>query len=554
MLETTPTLIPRPESEERVQRILLVEDDEAHAELIRLAFEDSNLPYRLTVAERLEEARRELEAWTPDLVIADLQLPDGRGIELLPSEESEPPFPIVVLTSHGTEQVAVEAMKAGALDYVVKSVEVLGNLPRVAERALREWRLIAERQRAQEERREIESRLQHSQKLESLGILAGGIAHDFNNLVMAIMGHVELANESLEPASPARENLHDIETVAVRASELCRQLLSYSGRDRFVVEPVDLDRLVAEMSRLLETAISKRATLELDLASDLPWIDASGAQIRQIVMNLITNASDALDGRRGTIRIRTGVLDGTSEPPSGLFLSEGLGTGRYVFVEVSDDGCGMDEATRDRLFDPFFTTKTGGRGLGMAAVKGIVRSHQGAISLDTVAGEGTTFRVFFPPSRKGRPTPPSPEPAKTPDSLPRGSNNGDPLALDERHEGAATVLVVDDDVTIRAVTTIALEGAGFLVLTAEDGGEGLETYEHHRDEIACILLDVSMPGLSGDDVLSRLRGEGSEVPVIASSGHGKREIAQRMPGIQAYIQKPYQAKQLISLVREVLGS
>lgn len=528
--------------------ILLVEDDEAHAELIRLAFEDAALPWELAVADSLRQARELLALRNPDLLLTDLQLPDGRGIELLPSDEDETPFPMVVLTSHGNEQVAVEAMKAGALDYVVKSVEVLRTLPRFAERVLREWNLIQARKKADDERRRIESRLQHSQKLESLGVLAGGIAHDFNNLMMAIMGHVEIALADLEGGSPVGASLRDIETVAVRASELCRQLLAYSGRDRFVVEPFDLNRLVEEMTRLLETAISKRASLQLNLDPDLPWIDASGAQIRQIVMNLITNASDALGGNKGSIRVRTGVLDNDHDEITATFLTEGLGDGRYVFVEVSDDGCGMDPETLQRLFDPFFTTKTGGRGLGMAAVKGIVRSHKGAIALSSELGRGTTFQVFFPPSRKR--------------ALPRAETavaSQAPVgetaipSTPEEHEGASTVLVVDDDVTIRAVTTIALEGAGFLVRTAEDGRSGLAEFERHRHEIACILLDISMPDLGGDDVFVRLQELGVEAPVIASSGHGEVEVGQRMPGISGYIQKPYQAQDLIAKVNEVLG-
>lgn len=522
--------------------ILLVEDDEAHAELIRLAFEDSDLSWELAVADNLRQARELLAHRAPDLLLTDLQLPDGRGIELLPSDEAEAPFPMVVLTSHGNEQVAVEAMKAGALDYVVKSVEVLSTLPRFAERVLREWSLIQARRQADEERRRIESRLQHSQKLESLGVLAGGIAHDFNNLMMAIMGHVEIALADLGEDSSATTSLQDIETVAIRASELCRQLLAYSGRDRFVVEPFDLNRLVEEMTRLLETAISKRASLGLDLDPELPWIEASGAQIRQIVMNLITNASDALGGRKGSIRVRTGVFDADRETLSSTFSSEGLNGGTYVFVEVSDDGCGMDTTTQKRLFDPFFTTKTGGRGLGMAAVKGIVRSHKGAIALDSEPGRGSTFRVFFPPSRKRL----SARPDDTDHERPATAGS-------MAHDGASTILVVDDDVTIRAVTTIALEGAGFLVRTAEDGRSGLAEFEHHRGEIACILLDVSMPDLSGEDVFKRLKELGLDVPVIASSGYGEIEVNHRMPGIAGYIQKPYQAQHLIARVHAVLG-
>ena len=561
------------------QKILLVEDDKAQAELICRAFDMVDSPYELTVTHSLAEARRALAREFPDLLITDLQLPDGRGTELLTPEQAEdPPFPMVVLTSHGNEKVAVEAMKAGALDYVVKTADVLFAIPRFAERALREWGLITDRKRAVEERRRIEMRMQHAQKLESLGVLAGGIAHDFNNLVMAIMGHVEIALLDLPGDSPVGESLRDIETVAARASELCRQLLAYSGKDRFVVEPLDLNRLVAEMVQLLETVISKKAHLDLQLSNSLPSIEASSAQLRQVVMNLITNASDALGGQTGTISIQTGLTEATDHILSQNILEDPLPAGLYVFVEVSDTGCGMDDETQTKLFDPFFTTKASGRGLGMAAVKGIVQSHKGAISLSTEKGKGTTFRILFPPGKRKKtparspasgdiPFIPSPTKQRMRDSL---SSRSEPTKTTPPvppvppfppvesskgpHEGASTILVVDDDVTIRAVTTIALEGAGFLVITAEDGLEGLEAFKRHRREIAAILLDISMPRLSGDETLIELQKLGIEAPVIASSGHAERDVVKRMPGLTGYIQKPYQAAELIDKVRKVLGT
>jgi signal transduction histidine kinase len=527
---------------EPTSSVLLVEDEEDHAELIRRAFESPNHHrFRLTVAGSLWEARESLNREQPDIVLADLKLPDGLGIELLPPEGQPQTFPVVVLTSQGDEQAAVEAMKAGALDYVAKSPSVFRDIPRLAERALREWQHIIERQRAEEERRKLEIRLQHSQRLESLGILAGGIAHDFNNLVMAIMGHARLALADLEEDEPAHECVADIESAAIHASELCRQLLAYSGRNRFVVEAIDLNRLVSEMTQLLEAAISKLAVLELEPAEDLPAVEGAATQIRQIVMNLIMNASDALGGKKGRITVRTGTVEADREVLDAAYLNEDLPPGRYVYVEVEDTGCGMDEATKKKLFDPFFTTKSSGRGLGMAAVQGILRSHKGALQLVTQPGRGTKFRILFPASDL-------PLPVEAAAEAPAA---GVPQAP-KRRGGAATVLIVDDDITIRAVTTIALEGAGYLVIAAADGREGIEKYRRHKDEIAAVLLDLNMPELSGDEAFRELRELGAEVPVIISSGSAEEEVAELVPGLAGFVQKPYKAEALIAKMRQVL--
>ncbi len=520
--------------------ILLVEDEAGHAELVRRAFAAEN-NYRLTIAGSLEEARAALRYSQPAIIIADLLLPDGRGTELLPPGDETPACPLVVLTSHGSEEVAVEAMKGGAVDYVVKSAAVLSDMPRFAERALREWRLINERKRAEEERQKLETRLQHSQKLESLGIPAGGIAHDFNNLLMAIMGHAKLAMIDLDDPAAARECIEDIESAAVHASELCRQLLDYSGRHRFVVEAIDLNSLVSSLTHLLEAAVAKRARLELETADELPAIEGAGTQIRQIVMNLIMNASDALGGENGTVTVHTGEVDADADYLAEAYLSEDLPPGPYVYVEVSDTGCGMSKDTQERLFDPFFTTKSTGRGLGMAAVKGIVRSHKGAIKLVSQTGRGTTFRILFPASDKPLPV------VEAPVVVPDASASALPQPA-----GAATILVVDDDITIRAVTTIALEGAGYLVETAEDGNEAITKFKQHKDELAAVLLDINMPGLSGDEAFAQLRQLDASVPVIVTSGASEADATDLIPGLAAFVPKPYKAEALIAKVRQVL--
>jgi len=517
--------------------ILLVEDDEDHRELITRAFERSGL-YRLSNACDLAGAQEILAQATPDAVIADLRLPDGRGIDLLPATRDTAPFPLVVLTSHGNEQVAVEAMKAGALDYVVKSPEILSGMPRVMDRVLREWRLLRERRqaeeerrRAEEERRRLESRLEQSQKLESLGILAAGVAHDFNNLVMAMMGRVQIALAEFPEGSPGRQSLLDIELAAGRAAELCRQLLAYSGRGRFVMETVDLNRLVGEMAQILDAAVADTVDLRLQLTPKLPPLEAAATQIRQIVMNLILNASDSLGGASGSVTVRTGSEISGSSP------TNGAPPGQRIFVEVADTGCGMNAETQKRIFDPFFTTKTEGRGLGLAAIQGIVRSHRGEIELDSEPGQGTTFRVLFP------------TPSKTRTQRPRKAKERTPRRGDGRAEA---LLVVDDDETIRAVTMLTLEGAGFLVYTAENGLRGLEIFRHHHDDIVAVLLDLNMPEQGGEHTLDRLLQVDSDLQVIACSGCEEKEARQRLGNIAGFIQKPYTAEELIQTVRQVL--
>lgn len=515
--------------------VLLVEDDEDHRELISRAFERSG-GYRLSCAANLVGGRRILAQETPDGVIADLRLPDGRGIDLLPTAPEMASFPLVVLTSHGNEQVAVEAMKAGALDYVVKSPEILSGMPRVMDRALREWNLLKERKRAEEERRhaeeerrQLESRLEQSQKFESLGILAAGIAHDFNNLVMAMMGRVQIALNELPEGSPGRSSLLDIELAAGRATELCRQLLAYSGRGRFVMETVNLNRLVKEMAQILEAAVADTVELRLELTPDLPKLEAAATQIRQIVMNLILNASDALGGAVGCVTVRTGK--GTASGPNGDTSDQ------RIFVEVADTGCGMDKETQARIFDPFFTTKAEGRGLGLAAIEGIVRSHHGTIELESEPGFGTTFRVYFPASPKVRTQRP-----RTAALHPPRHENG----------GAEALLVVDDDETIRTVTMLTLEGAGYLVHTAEDAHRGLELFRRHREDIVAVLLDLNMPELSGEYISNELVQMEPDLKVIALSGCEEPEARRRMGDIAGFVQKPYTAEELIETVRRAL--
>jgi signal transduction histidine kinase/CheY-like chemotaxis protein len=396
---------------------------------------------------------------------------------------------------------------------------------------------VTERLKAEEERRRLEAQMLHAQKLESLGVLAGGIAHDFNNLLVGVLGNAGLALLELQQGHPARQTVEQIEAVAMRAAELTHQLLAYSGRGKFVIEPVSLSRLVHEMRHLLEVSVSKAAVVQYELPPELPVTDADATQMRQIVMNLMINASDALDGIQGTITVRTGTIDADSDYLAATYLNENLRPGRFVFLEVTDTGKGMDPATSARIFDPFFSTKQTGRGLGLAAVLGIVRGHHGTIRVYSEPASGTTFRVLLPPSGG----------AAAADTPPRGNH---PTRL-----GAGTVLVVDDDETVRRVARSMLERHGFTVVTANDGVEGVEAFEREPDRFSLVLLDLTMPRMNGDEAFRAIKSVRGSVPVILSSGYTELDTVGKFSsaGLAGFVQKPFQMRDLVDKVFAALA-
>jgi PAS domain S-box-containing protein len=396
---------------------------------------------------------------------------------------------------------------------------------------------VTERHKAEEERLALEAQVQQSQKMESLGLLAGGIAHDFNNLLVGILGNADLALDEVDPAGEAHRSMWGIITAARRAAELCRQMLAYSGKGRFIVQPVNLNHLVEEMAQLLVSSISKKARLKYNFCSDLPCIEADSTQIRQVVMNLIVNASEALEEREGTIEISTGVVDCSREELDGMYLGETLDDGNYVYLCVKDNGCGMDESTLNRIFDPFFSTKFTGRGLGLAAALGIVRGHQGAIRIDSRPGQGTRVEMFFPVSSHEE------VPSEfTVDQIPQMTPHD------------KTVLVVDDEGSVRWVAEKMLRRAGLKVLLARDGREAVQVFKHYQDEIDCVVLDLTMPVQSGDEVFRQLKLIRSDVPVLLSSGYTEKDIRERYSDLEAadFLQKPYSHAELIGKVLRVL--
>ncbi len=393
---------------------------------------------------------------------------------------------------------------------------------------------LTDRKRAEADRLRLEQRVQQAQKMESLAVLAGGIAHDFNNLLASILGNLDLARLEIQPNSAAGGYLHNVERASQRAAELCRELLAYSGKGRFEVEAADLSAIAREMTQLLAVSISKRAVIRYYLAEGLPPVEVDATQIRQIVMNLITNASESLGGREGVITVTTGVMECPAEYLAEALGGEALPAGRYDYFEVADTGCGMDGETRRRIFDPFFTTKVSGRGLGLAAVLGIVRGHRGAVRVKTAPGQGSAFRVLLPAGGASRPAPP---PAAAPAAA------------------SGTVLVVDDEEAVRVVVGRMLEKAGFRVLLAADGAKAVEIFRENADAVSCVLLDVTMPQMDGAEAFRQMAEIRPGVRVLLASGYSEQDVLPLFAGrrLAAFIQKPYQMSALIPKVAAVIA-
>jgi PAS domain S-box-containing protein len=388
------------------------------------------------------------------------------------------------------------------------------------------------------EKKRFQERFQQTQKLESLGLLAGGIAHDFNNLLTGIIGNTSILLEEIPPESPMHTSLQDVASAAGRASALTQQLLAYAGKGRFVVEPLDLSALVRETSNLIKTSIPMTVELRLQLAADLPVIEGDASQIQQLVMNLVLNGAEAIgEGKTGVVVVTTGIQLVDEAYIQQTFTGNEISPGNYVMLDVSDTGCGMSEATVARIFDPFFTTKFSGRGLGLAAATGIIRGHKGALKVHSVLGEGSSFRVLFPASK--------------------GAPNRAPSNFDEEDlKGSGTILVIDDEEIVCRTARSALEHYGYTVVVSENGRHGLELLSKLDYAVDLVVLDMTMPGMSGEETLKRLRTIRPELPVILSSGYNEVEATRKLTGkgLVGFIQKPYSASRLAQQIKIALAT
>jgi two-component system cell cycle sensor histidine kinase/response regulator CckA len=387
---------------------------------------------------------------------------------------------------------------------------------------------ITDLKRAQEESLAI-------QKSESVATLAAGIAHDFNNLLGGVLAHSELGLVELADGSTPQQELESIRAVAIRGSEIVRQLMTYTGQESEVLELVDVSQIVEEMVELLKVAVSKHAKVETCLARDLPAVRANSAQLRQLVMNLITNASQAIGDRDGVILVTTGQV--TVGPESPAAIPERLAEGDYVQLQVSDTGCGITPEIQARVFDPFFTTRQAGHGLGLSVVQGVVRSLHGAIQLVSAPGEGTTFQILLPCDAD----------APAASLPPPRAQEATPVTR------SATVLVVEDEDSLRHPVTMTLRKAGFAILEASDGHAALDQLRAHQRHIDVLLLDISLPGISSRQIFEEARLLIPAAVVIITSAYSREHAAAALSSTVAhFIRKPYRINDLVNLIREAL--
>ncbi|HEY9247490.1 MAG TPA: CHASE domain-containing protein, partial [Rariglobus sp.] len=395
---------------------------------------------------------------------------------------------------------------------------------------------ITGRKQAEAEKIALDRKLLESQKLESLGVLAGGIAHDFNNLLTTIVGHASITRLDLPRTSPLHTHLEQIEIGAHRAGELCQQMLAYAGKGRFLVQRASLEKLVRDTTPLLEHSISKRATLRFEFQAGVPDVDADVTQIRQIIMNLVVNASDAIGDRDGIITVSTCRMLRDDPQLSRAVLPPPPGDGAFACLRVRDTGTGMSAETLHKIFDPFFTTKFAGRGLGLAAVLGIVRSHHGSLLVTSTPGAGSTFTLLLPESTTAAPGPESRSPFE---------NRAHPLA--------GTVLLIDDEEGVRGVSEQMFRSCGLKTLTAADGLDGLALFKQHREEISLVLLDLTMPRMSGEETLRNLRALAPQLPVILMSGYNQSAVPELgTDGRISFLQKPFSLQALRKQISKML--
>jgi two-component system cell cycle sensor histidine kinase/response regulator CckA len=394
---------------------------------------------------------------------------------------------------------------------------------------------ISAERHADQDRRRWQQRILEMQKLESLGLLAGGLAHDFNNQLTVILGHISLLQNQATLDETQLSLLKPIEQAARHSIDLCQQMLSFAGRGSILVQSINLTELIQKTASLLHIACGKKAVLHFELDSKLPPLQSEEAQLRQVLINLVSNAADALNQSNGTITIRTGIIQIDEKYPNAEVTLE-LPKGSYIFLDVEDTGSGMDVNTRRRIFEPFFTTKTHGRGLGLPAVLGIVRSHSGAIEVNSKLRHGTTFRVFFPNK-------PLEEP-KLSDSLPHVELTNPPIS----------VLVVDDEPSLRQIVSKVLGNRGWRVLEAEDGVQACQLLRDNEDDIGLAIIDLAMPGMDGVETLRQLWQINPSVPAIAMSSYGSVELEKRFAGfpLHGVLPKPFNPAALEAAVEHVL--
>ncbi|MCA1901128.1 MAG: PAS domain S-box protein [Candidatus Hydrogenedens sp.] len=388
--------------------------------------------------------------------------------------------------------------------------------------------------RIQMEQEQLRLQLQHTQKLESLGVMSGAIAHDFNNILMAIMGNIDLALLDLHNPDAIKNYLVGIDESVKSAAELCKELLVFSGKKQQPHQVLNINKIICEMEHLLKISVSKKVLLEFELGTEDMMIFGEPGQFRSILLNLVINASDAIGNHSGLIRVKTYIVDYDTGLMRTAWFKEGIEPKKYVVLEVSDTGCGMDKDVISKIFDPFFTTKDKGRGLGLAMVMGAIRAHSGTIKVYSELGKGTVFKVYLPYTK------------------PNGTYVE--VEVQEKWQGKGTILFADDEAIILQITVKMLEKMGFNVISAKDGREAVELFEQNKECICAVILDITMPYLDGIEVARHIRSKSSDIPIFLSSGLLKHTLDEKELGfsIQGFLNKPYNMNVLSKMLQTYL--
>jgi DNA-binding response OmpR family regulator len=517
-LQETPAQAPRMEARPEVfggpGRILIVDDNEVNRDMLSRQLEPQQ--HEVETAPDGETALRMLRGQRFDLLVLDLMMPGMNGFEVLEAVKRDPSLSgvaVILVSALDDMDGVVRSIEAGAEDYLFKPVNPT---------------LLRARIKSTLDKVRAEEAIRRKQRLESIGLLASGIAHDFNNLLTGIIGHAQMLEQALI-SSEDRAMAESIVKSGERAAELTRQLLAYSGKAFPMMQPVDLAALLHDTEALIRASLPRRTRLQTSL-SRASLVTADPNQIRQVLLNLVLNAAEAIGTEApGTLTIETGS-EFIEQGPLFDVMEEEVRPGTYSWIEVRDTGCGMDAATVAKIFEPFFTTKFLGRGLGLAAVAGIVRSHKGLLRVRSAPGEGSAFRVYLPVAAPA-------------------SEAADPLP-----ETQLSILVVDDEPVVRQIVKVALERSGRKVLMAHTGEAAVAEMSAHADQIGLVLLDWKMPGMDGAETLARLLRIKPSLKVILSSGFSQAEAEEsfRYSSIVDYLQKPYRMSELARVVEKAL--
>ena len=527
--------------------VLIVEDDKGLVELVTEKVQEAG--YETSDVHSAHDALDWLNGHTPYMMLLDYSLPDMNAKEFLTQlqKKEQPLPPFIVSTGQGDERIAVEMMKLGARDYIIKDSLFLERLPEVIKRVAREIENENKRMQAEAEKEELEAQNRQLQKSESLGLMAAAIAHHFNNQLGVVIGNLELALGEVKKGVQPLLHINAALKGSLKAAEMSSLMITYLGQSFDKRESLDLADTCLRDLPLLQVVMPGNVLLDTDLPLPGPAISANANQMQQILTNLITNAREAAEEGGGAVSLRVKQVPAAEIPAKNRFPVDFQSKDNaYACLEVADTGCGIENKDIEKLFDPFYSTKFTGRGMGLAVVLGIVKAHKGVITVESELKRGSIFRVFLPVSGEAVPRPSHKTEKK---------DTGNSVASDTRIKEGGMVLLVEDEAMVREMAEDMLGSLGYCVLTAKDGIEALDVFGRHQSEIQFVLTDLTMPRMSGWATLTALRKLQPGIPVILTSGYDKARVMEgdhpELP--QAFLAKPYNLKALSSAIGMAVG-